>query len=84
MEGPPATLRAAASHRQRQAVGLKQVLRLPGLVRLPGETPANSTPDVPQHRPGPENLFSIYQTVLECAIIAEQEGAEADEKKLSE
>lgn len=30
------------------------------------------------------NLFSIYQTVLECAIIAEQEGAEADEKKLSE
>ena len=31
-----------------------------------------------------QNLFSIYQTVLECAIIAEQEGAEADEKKLSE
>ena len=36
------------------------------------------------HITGFQNLFSIYQTVLECAIIAEQEGAEADEKKLSE
>ena len=32
----------------------------------------------------PKNLFSIYLTFLECAIIVEEEGAERDEKKLSE
>lgn len=31
-----------------------------------------------------QNLFSIYLTFLECAIIVEEEGAERDEKKLSE
>jgi iron complex transport system substrate-binding protein len=31
-----------------------------------------------------KNLFSIYLTVPECAIIVEEEGAERDEKKLSE
>lgn len=31
-----------------------------------------------------KNLFSIYLTFLECAIIVEEEGAERDEKKLSE
>lgn len=34
--------------------------------------------------PHAENLFSIYLTFLECAIIVEEEGAERDEKKLSE
>ncbi len=31
-----------------------------------------------------QNLFSIYLTFLGCAIIVEEEGAERDEKKLSE
>ena len=31
-----------------------------------------------------KNLFSIYLTFLGCAIIVEEEGAERDEKKLSE
>ena len=33
---------------------------------------------------GCKNLFSIYTAAPQCDIIAEQEGVDADEKKLSE